>query len=63
MWNEVVWRSQTFWCPGRVVTMAAPNRNYELKKIKFHYIRLSNLKFAKFRTSIFSFEILILSSF
>jgi hypothetical protein len=26
------WRSQIFWCPGRVITMAAPNRKFEIKK-------------------------------
>ena len=39
------------WCAGRVITMAAPNRNYKLKK-KNHshlsnliYSWLSNFKF------------------
>jgi hypothetical protein len=27
------WRSQVLWLPGRVNTIAAPNRNYELKNI------------------------------
>jgi hypothetical protein len=26
-----------FWCPGRVTTMSAPNRNHEPKKIVFVY--------------------------
>jgi len=27
------WRSQVLWRPARVTTIAAPNRNYELKNI------------------------------
>jgi len=42
-------RSQVLWRPGRVITIAAPNRNYELKNITiifgFTCTWLSYLKF------------------
>jgi hypothetical protein len=36
-----------FWCPGRVNTMATPDRNCKFYKsvIEFPFIRLDNLKF------------------
>lgn len=49
-----------FWSPGRVVTFAAPNRNWDLKKshlsLNFPLIWLNNSQFVDGRKSNFLFD-------
>jgi hypothetical protein len=47
------WRSEFFLCSGRVITMAAPNRKYQLQKSQlftdFSSVWLNSLKFMNSR--------------
>jgi hypothetical protein len=44
-----------FWLPGRVITMATPNRNYEIKKITFIELAVTFLNVLKSSECIKSF--------